>query len=127
MSQFFYAEIVLASLFIVFMLFTKGKNDEIANVSLPAEEYIKHYSKQLEKQAQFLKGAKYWYVMPFMFGIVGRTLEQIYYAWKADEPLLSKLSYLVVCLIVGGVCIYWNEASAKKLKKIADDFILINQ
>lgn len=111
-SQLMNLELAMAGVFIALHLFFRGRTEVRPDFGASTEVFIGHQKRQLERQIELLSKAKYWYVAPILFGLVGLTVEKIYLNWSASAPPVFEMIYLAVVLAVGAGITWLNEVKA---------------
>jgi RNA polymerase sigma factor (sigma-70 family) len=111
-------EIILASIFVSFVILKAGRNNQAASPLISTNEYLESYRTQLVLQIRLLSRVGYWYVIPLTTGIVGLTLEKIYLAFQSGRTPLFEIAYLAFVIALGGGITYLNQVTTvRKLRK----------
>ncbi len=105
-------EISMAALFISYYLYLKShKSLKNLNESRPSQISI------IKNEIKLLKTVRYWYLLPIGFGLIGLTLEDLYFAVQDRSGVIVKVIYLFSIIALGVLVIYLNEKkSVDKLK-----------
>jgi hypothetical protein len=97
-------EIAFSALFISYYIYIKSHKNINRNI-----ENIKEQNKVINDEINLLATVKYWYVLPVFIGLVGLTLQDLYFDFLEGESLFVGGAYLASVFLLGIFIIYLNE------------------
>jgi hypothetical protein len=123
-SRILNGELALAAVLIAVVIFYRGRLQEQSDTELTPAAFIQLQRRNIERQIRLLSKARYWYVAPIAFGLLGLSLERALHSWTASRiPWGSLIEMLAVGALAWSV-IWLNEVHGvktlrKKLESLA--------
>ena len=117
-TRLMYIEISLGLVFVAGFIYLKARYDKTEQESSSTSDFLAHYRMQLTKQADLLGKARYWYVAPIMFGVIGVAIERLVHQWSTEKLPWDAIIYLIAVILLAIGVTWLNEVhGVRELKK----------